>query len=106
MHRCAALTFLRYTSRAKQTRVDQKFRDYAHNKQRKTLQGNVSVTDWPTETEREFNTGVYWKSMSDSRKQVSNGYDETSTDDEQIRPELSYGSRRLWMEPLRGILDE
>ncbi len=43
--------------------------------------------------------------MSDSRKQVSNGYAETSTGDEQFRSVLSYGSRRSWMEPLWGILD-
>ncbi len=63
------------------------------------------VTDWPTETERELNTGIYWESMSDSRKQVSKGYAETSTGDEQFRSVLSYGSRRSWMEPLWGILD-
>ncbi len=40
-----------------------------------------------------------------SRKQVSNGYDETSMGDEQIRPVVSFSSRRSWMEPLRGILD-
>ncbi len=43
--------------------------------------------------------------MSDSRKQVSKGYAETSTGDEQFRSVLSYGSRRSWMEPLWGILD-
>ncbi len=40
-----------------------------------------------------------------SRKQVSNGYDDTSTGDEQIRPMVSFSSRRSWMEPPRGILD-
>ncbi len=40
-----------------------------------------------------------------SRKQVSNGYDDTSTGDEQIRPVVSFSSRRSWMEPPRGILD-
>ncbi len=40
-----------------------------------------------------------------SRKQVSNGCNETSMDDEQIRPVVSFSSRRSWMEPLRGILD-
>ncbi len=40
-----------------------------------------------------------------SRKQVSNGYDDTSTGAEQIRPVVSFSSRRSWMEPPRGILD-
>ncbi len=40
-----------------------------------------------------------------SRKQVSNGYDDTSTGDEQIRPVVSFSSRRSWMEPPWGILD-
>ncbi len=40
-----------------------------------------------------------------SRKQVSNGYDETSMGDEQIRLVVSFSSRRSWMEPPRGILD-
>ncbi len=40
-----------------------------------------------------------------SRKQVRNGYDDTSTGDEQIRPGISFSSRRSWMEPPRGILD-
>ncbi len=35
----------------------------------------------------------------------SNGYDDTSTGDEQIRPVVSFSSRRSWMEPPRGILD-
>ncbi len=43
--------------------------------------------------------------MSDSRKQVSDGYPETSTGDEQFRSVLSYGSRRSLIEPLWGILD-
>ncbi len=33
-----------------------------------------------------------------SRKQVSNGYDDTSTGDEQIRPVVFLSSRRLWKE--------
>ncbi len=40
-----------------------------------------------------------------SRKQASNRYDETSMGDEQIRPVVSFSSRRSWMEPPRGILD-
>ncbi len=40
-----------------------------------------------------------------SRKQVSNGYDDTSTGDEQIRPVVSFSSRRSWMEPPWGVLD-
>ncbi len=37
-----------------------------------------------------------------SRKQVSNGYDDTSTGDEQIRPVVFYSSRRSWMETTAG----
>ncbi len=37
-----------------------------------------------------------------SRKQVSNGYDDTSTGDEQIRPVVFYSSRRSWMETTTG----
>ncbi len=40
-----------------------------------------------------------------SRKQVSNGYDDTSTGDEQIRPVVAFSSRRSWMEPPWGVLD-
>ncbi len=37
-----------------------------------------------------------------SRKQVSNGYDDTSMGDEQIRPVVFYSSRRSWMETTAG----
>ncbi len=37
-----------------------------------------------------------------SRKQVSNGYDDTSTGDEQIRPVVFFSSRRSWMETTAG----
>ncbi len=37
-----------------------------------------------------------------SRKQVSNGYDDTSTGDEQIRPVVFNSSRRSWMETNAG----
>ncbi len=37
-----------------------------------------------------------------SREQVSNGYDDTSTGDEQIRPVVSFSSRRLWKETNAG----
>ncbi len=47
MHRCtnscAALAFLRYTIHAKQTRGYQKFRDYAHDKQQKTVLFRVTL---------------------------------------------------------------
>ncbi len=37
-----------------------------------------------------------------SRKQVSNGYDETSMGDEEIRLVVFYSSRRWWMETTAG----
>ncbi len=33
---------------------------------------------------------------------MSNGYDDTSTGDEQIRPMMFYSSRRSWMETTAG----
>ncbi len=40
-----------------------------------------------------------------SWKQVSNGYDDTSTGDEELRPVVYFSSIRSWMEPPWGILD-
>ncbi len=37
-----------------------------------------------------------------SRNQVSNGYDDTSMGDEQIRPVVSFSSRRSWTETTAG----
>ncbi len=60
-----------------------------------------------SQRQREILTMMFNDSnQMNSRKQVSNGYDDTSTGDEQIRPVVIYSSRRSWMEPQRGILDE
>ncbi len=37
-----------------------------------------------------------------SKKQMSNGYDDTVTGDAQIRPVVSFSSRKSWMETNTG----